>query len=366
MTTDTYSFEEYNTFDGLTKTCFNTWRDEYDAEYSEDKRVLLKVPMGTMIYDIRQGTEKIGDRAFCLCRSLFHLSIPESVTIIGKEAFAWCSSLREIKLPNALTTIGDEAFGRCESLKVIHIPDSVCSIGQKVFSGCTCRVVAKSPYFITEKTTLFSADKKRLIIFTGQDSSYHIPNGVTTIDDGAFRYSKSLKEIHIPTSVTTIGDGAFERCGDLKEISIPQSVELIRGNPFINCRCKIIADSPYFISNEHILFTADEKKVIAYTGEGRSVDIPISVTTIGEKSFYVSSFIHDLYITPFVQTIQSKAFYGCMLRRVFFLNSVANIAPDSFSDCRLLEQIFIPQGTFDQFAEQLPDYANLLVEKDYN
>ena len=45
--------------------------------------------------------------------------------------------------------------------------------------------------------------------YTGKDKDVVIPDGVTSIGDGAFKCCTSLISIIIPNSVTSIGNGAF-------------------------------------------------------------------------------------------------------------------------------------------------------------
>ena len=82
-----------------------------------------------------------------------------------------------------------------------------------------------------------------------------IPNGVTSIGDGAFS-GCSVTSIDIPNSVTSIGDGAFYGCGGLTSIDIPNSVTSIGSSAFKNCSGLT------------------------------SVTIPNSVTSIGSDAFY--------------------------------------------------------------------------------
>ena len=69
-----------------------------------------------------------------ICRSLFEIVIPSSVTSIGDSAFSGCDSLSEIVIPSSVTSIGDHAFFGCRSLFEIVIPSSVTSIGKGAFS----------------------------------------------------------------------------------------------------------------------------------------------------------------------------------------------------------------------------------------
>ena len=121
--------------------------------------------------------------AFCYCRNLTNVIIPESVTEIGAEAFIWCDSLTNIILPKSVVKIGDFAFQRCSSLVSIIIPDGVTEIGLGVFSGCI------------NLTTVV------------------IPNSVKIIHPRAFKSCKKLTNVVIPDSVTEISDTAFLRAG---------------------------------------------------------------------------------------------------------------------------------------------------------
>ena len=67
--------------------------DEFGVKYSKDGRKLLKAPYkhnGT--YSIKEGVRIICNNAFCLCKSLHSIVIPDGVTSIGDEAFFFCES----------------------------------------------------------------------------------------------------------------------------------------------------------------------------------------------------------------------------------------------------------------------------------
>ncbi len=83
------------------------------------------------------GGTSIGSDAFCNCKGLTGITIPDSVTSIGDDAFFGCTGLTSITIPNSVTSIGDWAFSSCAGLTSITIPNSVTSIGDWAFYNCT-------------------------------------------------------------------------------------------------------------------------------------------------------------------------------------------------------------------------------------
>ena len=199
---------------------------EFGVKYSKDGRKLLKAPKnfdGT--YSIKDGTQIICDRAFIGCKSLRSIVIPDSVTSIGDSAFFGCWFLCSLVIPDSVTSIGDWAFGDCLSLSSLVIPESVVNLNGNPFCRWNGELKCLSPYFIYDNKVLFNKDKSKIIAFRDKNTtSYVIPDGVTSIVNGAFGYCSSLRSVVIPDGVTFIGDYAFGYCFSLSNIVIPDSV----------------------------------------------------------------------------------------------------------------------------------------------
>ena len=207
---------------------------------------------------IPNSVTNIGEGAFNLCCSLTCIDIPNKVTSIGINVFEDCKSLRNINIPNSVSSIGNSAFNGCESLRCINIPNSMTSIGNGAFSEC-CSLenitipknvanITGNPFciwygelhnesknFIYENHVLFNKDKTTLITYKNKETSYIIPNSVTTIEDCAFCGCEYLTNINIPNSVTNIGSRAFSACDSLNSINIPNSVTNIKEGAFWGC-----------------------------------------------------------------------------------------------------------------------------------
>lgn len=189
-------------------------------------------------YAIKPGTKTIADYAFIGCDELKSITIPDSVVSIGNYAFESCSSLTGMAIPENVIRIGNCAFQTCIGLTNISVADG-------------------NSAYCSENGILYNKEKTEIICFpkNKSDNSFEIPNGITTISDGAFERCWNLTNVTIPNGVKTIGDDAFNYCRALTSITIPDGVTSIGNYTFFNCSSLT------------------------------SVTIPNSVTSIGEYAF---------------------------------------------------------------------------------
>jgi hypothetical protein len=224
------------------------------------------------------------------------------VTSIGDAAFFVCTSLSSVVIPDSVTTIGDAAFYGCDSLTSIDVDDN--NQNYKSVDG-----------------NLYSKDGKTLIQYAigKQDSSFVIPDSVTTIGDYAFFVCTSLSSVVIPDSVTTIGESAFNHCTSLTSVVIGDSVTSIGYGAFHDC---------YSLT---------------------SIVIGDSVTTIGDLAFYLCTSLTSIVIPDSVTTIGDLAFYLCTsLTSVVIGDSVTTIGNSAFSNCSSLASVKF-EGTVEQW-----------------
>jgi len=81
---------------------------------------------------------------------------------------------------------------------------------------------------------LYNKNKTLLLTYPAgkTDSTFNIPNSVTSIGYAAFSSCKSVTSVTIPNSVTSIGERAFAGCTSLTSVNIPNSVASIESNTF--------------------------------------------------------------------------------------------------------------------------------------
>ena len=147
-------------------------------------------------------------------------SISESPKVIVREgtrtispyAFVY-GDQTEIVLPESLVSIGKLAFNFCD-IESITIPKNIRSIAADAFDSCIylrefCVDAENEHYSADKNGVLFDKQKTTLLHFpTSAGRKYTIPDGVTTVVEGAFNDVYKLAVLTIPKSVRTIG--AFE------------------------------------------------------------------------------------------------------------------------------------------------------------
>ena len=175
-------------------------------------------------YVIKDGTKTIANSAFSNCESLESITIPNSVEYIGQFGFYKCSSLKNVTIPDSVLSIDYRAFGSCASLENVVIGAGVTYIEEGAFRSCkslkNIEVSEDNSSFTSVDGVLFNKDKTELLKYpTGSsNTTYTVPNSVTTIGYRAFDYSASLESIVIGAGVTHIGENAFKNCTALKDV----------------------------------------------------------------------------------------------------------------------------------------------------
>ena len=317
----------------------------------------------------------IGNYAFAHCTGLTSITIPDSVTSIGDWAFEYCTGLTSITIPNSVTSIGDWAFVECTGLTSITLGNSVTSIGRYAFNGCTgltsINVASGNNYYSDNNGVLFNKKKTELIRYPEGKSqtSYTIPDSVTSIGYYAFAGCTGLTSITIPNSVTSIGNRAFCGCTGLTSITIPNSVTSIGNGAFYDCTGLTSITIPDSVTSiEDVAFDGctgltsitipnSVTSIGSYAFYGctglTSITIPNSVTSIGSYAFERCTGLTSITIPNSVTSIGNDAFDGCTgLRSITISNSVTSIEDDVFARCTSLTSITIPNS-----VTRIEDYA---------
>ena len=257
------------------------------------------------------------------------VEIPVGITGIGDYAFSGCTSLISIELPESVTSIGDGAFSGCDNLTTIEIPESVTSIGGSAFERTPWleKKQQESPLVIINS-----------ILVDGKKATGDIvvPDGVTSIGDGAFSECEGLTSIKLPEGIMNIGNSVFSKCYGLKSIEIPESVTSIGKWAFGYCMNLENINIPESV-------TSIGDYAFAYCYALRNIEFSKSMTNIAKSTFYKCKSLTNIKIPSNIKSIGGHAFYNCEnLKQVIISEGVITIHERAFDWCGSLEKIVIP------------------------
>ena len=303
---------------------------------------------------IQDGVTSIGSYAFIYNHTIESVEISGTVQTIEGNAFQG-THLKSVTIPDNVTSIGREAFQDCTSLKNIALSNGVQHLGY-VFGGCTALESVTIPSGVTSMGSTFEGcTSLKNITFLG---------GVTSIK-GAFRNCTALTTVTLPDGIEDITN-AFEGCTALTNVTLPRNLKTING-AFAGCASltdiAVAEENPYFCTMSGIVYSKDQKTIVAYPA-GRpdtAFAIPEGTTGIGNGAFYGCTNLTQVTIPEGVTSIGDCAFAGYStydknytqhtvnmnLTSVSLPNSLTSIGGGAFQYCTKLESVVIPDGVTD-------------------
>ena len=177
-----------------------------------------------------------------------------------------------------------------------------------------------------------------LTVYNGKDVNVVIPDGITSIGRGAFKFRTQVVSVTIPNSVTSIETSAFLGCSNLTSVAIPDSVAEISSSAFEDCS-----------SLPSIILPNRVRSIRTQTFSGctslASVTIPNSVTSIESNAFSGCTSLTNITIPSSVTSVDTSVFQHCTgLTSVSIPDSLTYIGSFMFSGCTSLTNVSIPNG----------------------
>lgn len=250
---------------------------------------------------IPSTVEVIEEGAFNGCSALESVEIPWSVFVVGGAAFKNCTALTEIELKDAVDTIGEGVFEGCTGLAAVKLSNRVRVIAQKAFKGCTALADIELPASVTEigneafsgctalAEVTASGSVKRIGSYAFKNCGFMehaVPEGVETMEQGAFAECGSLQNIVLPNSLAEMGKGVFQGCSALEEVTFGTGLATIPQETFSDCGAL-----------GKVVFPYGTKKIDANVFKNctsfTEVTIPRTVTEIADR---LSSYMGELTI----------------------------------------------------------------------
>jgi len=197
--------------------------------------------------------------------------------------------------------------------------------------------------------------------YTGAGGAAIIPDGITTIGDGAFYNYPSLTSVTLPASVTSIGNDAFYYCSGLTAITLGTGVTNIGALAFSDCTSltsltipasvisigmdaflgdtslgtiTVDAANPSFSSLGGVLFDrAQDTLLVCPAGyPANNYTVPHSVSSIGQDAFAWCLHLTSIKFDG-VTNVGPEAFAASGLTSVTIPNSISILWNSPFDGC---------------------------------
>ncbi len=287
------------------------WHDTGVIEYGPSPFEEPDISNNTYEIYFTKGVTSIGAFNFIYEERLSNPAIQEGIERIGEAAFRWSPGIQRIELPASVTEIGLGAFGNTLKLQTIT-------------------VAADNPSFKVVDGVLYSMDGTRLLRCPSDLTGvFTIPEGVTSVDPGAFAFTK-ITSLVIPASLTQLPYDLC--CPDWKagfDYMNPYSAWMTYEGSMTFQSYVVDPDNPSYTAVNGVLYNKDCSTLAACpSGKTGSFNIPETVTSIGPLAFLNCGKITKLTVPASVQFIDRYAFAGCGFSTMIFQGEKPIIAED--------------------------------------
>ena len=268
------------------------------------------------------------------------LNISGQVGTIGKEAFDDCDQMTSFTVTGTVDIIGERAFNDCDALATVNISGIVNTVGRYAFSDCDAVTSLAIKANVVEDYAYEDMDGLKTATLYG-----------ATVGEGVFYDCNNLEELVVDSSVNSIGNDAFYNCdklwkvtfnsgansltigyqpswiddvgpfylSPLKEIYLGRTIVAATdyANKLKNWDMGVFTNKKYSDSSLTVSVELDSnvKSILPWMFNCvriKSITIPASVTSIGERAFYWCKSLTSIKMTGQTPpTLGSEAFLDC-------------------------------------------------------
>ena len=353
----------------------------------------VKIPESVVYNGVTFTVTMIGENTFSNCKVLESISIPGTVLQIGQNTgvsnlpFYNCTSLKSVRFEDGASSLvlgsdyrddrgyngtglfsfcpleevyigrnityiddrysfekypqyyGYSAFYNQPKLAKVTISSTVTEIPSCFFKGCKALNKVSIQGQLT-KIPSYSFDGCQLSVLT-------LSNSIEEIGDYAFQNNTTLTTASLVDNVKKIGKYAFSGCTKLSILNLGNSLVTIDDYAFQS----IGSDANVGLNFEVPNTLSVIGKFAFYKSAVSSINIPNSVTTIGESCFAENTKLEKVTLGNGCSELPENVFSGCsLLSSVVLSNGLETISDAAFSGCKVLESISIP-GTVLQIGQ---------------
>lgn len=245
------------------------------------------------------------------------ITTPESITELRQCVFYNFRNLEELIITDNINSIGKRAIYYCDSLNSVRMGRNVKSIYEDAFLGTaikTLRLPDIESWFAISFNSHTSNPmyySQAVYVADNEFTELVVPETISGIRSYSFAGCKTLKNI-VFNNTERINKHAFYSCGALESIQIPETVTEIGEGAFKNCV------------------------------NSKLVRIPSSVTTISKEAFMSCGGDATIECNiPNYTSYSTSPFYTNKFSSIIIGDSVTQIGDNSFQTSSSLETLYI-------------------------
>ncbi len=219
----------------------------------------------------------------------------------------WSAITQTVLIEEGITEADDNELLIFDNAKTLYLPSTFVGYIPEMKNIEKYVIAEDNPnYYSDDNGVVFNKDKTEIIRYPKGNPAevYEIPEGITSILNGAFDESKYLKTVIIPESLNGISRTTFD------ESSVYSNPENWEEDVFYVDNCLVRVD--WETEAEHIIVKEGTRRIEAHAFAGcdnvKSITIPDSVETIGARAFENCSSLENVYIGSGVETIGDAPF----------------------------------------------------------
>ena len=328
------------------------------------------------------GATSIGESAFASCTQLAAADLRTdrcALESVGANAFAPDTPLGSVVLPDSVTSVGAGAFANNAALTKVHLGAGISEAYSTLFSGCEniaeLSVSADSASYYADGNVLYvkQSDGMHLSFSLPGNAftAYTVAAGTVQIDKSAFKDNKTLETLVLPEGLKTIESGAFNGCSALANVSFPDSLSSVNG--FYNTAMELAdfgtsiqeINKNAFIGHNpaHLVVRGGNKGTYGSSSENGSDKQPIKTAYFGEgmvKADFTTSRIAppELLVVP--STLTSLSLQKATSTLSYDVSAIEVYAPKDTTGWTTASAALTAIGA--DPATQLKAYTALSVE----
>lgn len=321
-------------------------------------------------YTVPEGTKRIGYEAF-YASPLEKIVLPDSIEELPGGAFDECTKLKTVNIPPKVTVL-DGVFKNCGKLEAINVDE-----GNEVFESAdgvlfskTARSLIKYPAAKKGKTYAVPEGTQAIMPHAFGDATLTgvtIPGSVRIIEENAFLFCKSLKEITLSEGVEELGDYPFQWCSGLAKITLPASLAKVSRNPFLCCEKLseiVIAEGNTALEMVNGCLIRKEDMAVVCCPQAlkaKNLEFPAGIRTVEGSAFAHCKSIEEVTFGDGLEEIRVSAFRQCKkLKRVVLPASITYIDRTAFDLNDVKKTVFVV--TPGSYAENFCTSYGLITE----